>query len=164
ADDVRSVGRRAARLAEGQGTDNGGAGVAAGAILLASDLGPADVAELDEDVGGVALAAGGPTARAAIVARSLGLPVGVGGGGDRRALSPVLEVVTGRLATVRVLDFGADKTPPFLDGTAERGMALLLGHPGALAAQLRAILAAGRHAELRILLPLVEAVEQVQAV
>ena len=57
----------------------------------------------------------------------------------RRALAPVLAPLAGRVATVRVLDFGADKTPPFLAGIAARGLALLLEHPAALEAQLRAI-------------------------
>jgi phosphoenolpyruvate-protein kinase (PTS system EI component) len=269
ADDVRSVGRRAARLAEEPGESADAAAVSGEAILVARDLGPADVAELDEAIAGIALAAGGPTAHAAIVARSLGLPMVVGAGeellalergtelvldGDRgvvlvapdapraaqararmagraaarrraadaaelaavtrdgrtvrvlvnaagaaearaglaagaegigllrtelaflhapawpteaehrAALVPVLDAVAGRSATVRVVDFGADKTPPFLGATAERGIALLLRHPAALEAQLRAILTAGRETELRILLPLVESVEQVRAV
>ena len=50
----------------------------------------------------------------------------------------------GRIATVRVLDFGADKTPPFLAGTPQRGLGLLLAHPDALDAQLRAALDLGR--------------------
>ena len=57
---------------------------------------------------------------------------------------------------MRVLDFGADKTPPFLRGTRARGLALLLGHPGELEVQLRAIAAAGEATDLRVLLPLVE--------
>ena len=67
--------------------------------------------------------------------------------------------LAGRTATVRVLDFGADKTPPFLAGTRERGLELLLAHPDALAAQLRAIADAGRETELRILLPMVESAD-----
>ena len=74
----------------------------------------------------------------------------------RAALEPVLAPLAGRTATVRVLDFGADKTPPFLRGTPQRGLALLLGHAGELEAQLRAIAAAGAATELRVLLPLVE--------
>ena len=70
--------------------------------------------------------------------------------------SPCWPPLAGRTATVRVLDFGADKTPPFLRGTAARGLALLLGHAGELEAQLRAIAAAGAATELRVLLPLVE--------
>jgi phosphoenolpyruvate-protein kinase (PTS system EI component) len=57
---------------------------------------------------------------------------------------------------VRVLDFGADKTPPFLAGEPRRGIDLLLGAPEALGAQLRAILRARADADLRILLPIVE--------
>ncbi len=86
------------------------------------------------------------------------------GAAHRRALAPVLAPLAGRTATVRVLDFGADKTPPFLTGIALRGLALMLEHPDALAAQLEAIAAAGAATDLRVLLPLVEAPEQVEAV
>src|SRR6476619_7081677 len=78
-DDVRSLGRRAARLAGGGERNRGGG---ADAILVASDLGPADVAELGARVRAVALARGGTTAHAAIVARSLGVPMVVGVGDD----------------------------------------------------------------------------------
>jgi phosphoenolpyruvate-protein kinase (PTS system EI component) len=266
ADDVRSIGRRAAALAVGAGVATS---VPADAILVAADLGPADVAELDPNVAGIALAFGGATTHAAIVARSLGLPMVVGAGEDllsveagaclvvdgdagaaildpdaaatagararmdarraahrealaaadlptvtadghhvrvllnaaaaaeartgleagadgigllrtelrfldaeawpgedelRRALEPVLALVQGRVATVRVLDFGGDKTPPFLAGETARGIALLLAAPGALDAQLRAILAAAEGSHLRVLLPMVESPEQVKAV
>jgi phosphoenolpyruvate-protein kinase (PTS system EI component) len=270
AEDVRSLGRRAIRLAGEEGSDalrvvEGSADV----ILVADELGPADVAELGPEVVGIALVAGGPTAHAAVVARGLGLPLVVGlgaqllltpaserlvvDGGEgtvvlspaadraraaadaqearqaehaqaladralpavtldghavrvlvnaatraeldaglaagaegvgllrtvlafleeetwpteaqhRAAIAPVLQGLAGRTATVRVLDFGADKTPPFLAGTRERGLELLLAHPDALDAQLRAIVDAGRDTELRILLPMVEAAEQVHAV
>jgi phosphoenolpyruvate-protein kinase (PTS system EI component) len=259
ADDVRSVGRRAARLAvpTAAGDDEEERDV----VLVADDLGPADVAELGPRVRAIALARGGVSAHAAIVARSLGLPMVVGLGdaihaaagavvvdGDagtvvlepssarragaqataaarardhrrwsadralpartrdgyrvavlanvasaaevavatgygadgaglvrtelafldarawptedehRRALAPVLGALRGQVATVRVLDFGADKTPPFLTGrdAGERGLRLLLRSPEALAAQLRAVLDAGRDCRLRILLPMVE--------
>jgi phosphoenolpyruvate-protein kinase (PTS system EI component) len=264
ADDVRSVARRAARLAAGAHA----AAAPPGAILLAADLGPADVAELGDDVAGIALAGGGPTAHAAILARSLGIPMVVGAGpallglpdgvplaldgaagtvvaepgaarrrasrvamtrerslaarareardlpartrdglevrilvnagfaaevaaglragaegvgllrtelafldagdwpaedGHRRALAPVLRALRGRPATVRVLDFGADKSPPFLRGDSERGTALLLAHPAALDAQLRAILDAGRETALRVLFPMIVSVEELAA-
>jgi phosphoenolpyruvate-protein kinase (PTS system EI component) len=241
-------------------------------ILIARDLGPADVADLREAsaaVCGLALAEGAATSHAAIMARSLGLPMAVALGddvlgvaeggtivldGDRgrlyveppahveewgrstmawaadvrralaagralppvtrdgrtitllcnagseaevraglaagaegigllrtelafleapawpgedehyAALAPLLEPARGRLVTVRTLDFGADKTPPFLAGTRARGLALMLEHPDALAAQLGAILRAGAGAELRILLPLVETTRQLRAV
>jgi len=268
ADDVRSLARRAARLASGvpapaPGTTDG--------IVVAEDLGPADVADVQGWACAVALAGGGPTAHAAIVARSLGVPMVCGLGasvlelaqgealvvdGDagalvidpapvrlanagaagaardaarraavessalpavttdghrlavlanvasavevraaleagaegvgllrtelllldavgwpteaehRRALRPVLAPLAGRVATVRVLDYGADKLPPFLadqdDGS--RGIALLLRHPDALEDQLAAILSEGVECELRILLPMVDDVGELDAV
>ena len=44
-------------------------------ILVADDVGPADVAEHGDRLAGIALSAGGATAHAAIVARSLGIPM-----------------------------------------------------------------------------------------
>ncbi|MDA0173122.1 PEP-utilizing enzyme [Solirubrobacter taibaiensis] len=246
ADDVRSLGRRAAA---GRATPSGPGPF----ILVAQDLGPADVAELDERVAGIALAAGGASAHAAVIARGLGLPMVVGVGaplleladgtslavdGDRgdaivdprvapparrtratatgpavtrdgvrvrilvnaagaaevrvglaagaegvgllrtelafldaaawpdeaahrRMLEPVLALLGNRTATVRVLDFGGDKTPPFLRGISARGVALLLDQPDALAAQLRAI---GAAEGVRVLLPLVRDAADVEAV
>ncbi|MDQ6719925.1 MAG: PEP-utilizing enzyme [Candidatus Dormibacteraeota bacterium] len=262
ADDVRSLGRRAAAHAAGaRGTRTSG-------VLVADSLGPADVAEL-AGVEGVALAGGGVTAHAAIVARSLGLPMVVGLGPDifdvadgeevildgdggllvrfpasarlskardfvasrRRArehavehrsdpaitkdghkvrilanaasvaevhealaqgaegvgllrtellfldapawpseaqqirfLKPILTELAGLTATVRLLDFGGDKTPPFLRGAEGRGVELLLEAPKALRAQLSAILAAGSETRLRILVPMITTPEQVRAV
>jgi phosphoenolpyruvate-protein kinase (PTS system EI component) len=269
ATDVRELGRRAARRLSQNGAHASAGGPA---ILLADDIGPADVAELrdsEHSVVGIALAAGAATSHAAIMARSLGLPMVVGAGeqllaavpgtpvlvdgdagrafldpGPERlewgharmeqlarertrhareralppvtrdgrwvtllanaatavevraalemeadgvgllrtelaflearewpteedhvaALEPLLAQLPGLVATVRVLDFGSDKTPPFLAGIETRGIALLLEHPQALAAQLRAILRAAGNADLRILLPLVESAEQVRAV
>lgn len=263
ADDVRSLGRRAAARATGkkQRTVSG--------ILIAGTLGPADVAEIAANVNGVALAGGGVTAHAAIVARSLGVPmiVGIGAGvldvedgeevvldGDagmlvrqpepsrvaaaraeaerRRVarqnavssrlkpaqtkdghrlrvlanaasvaevgealeqgaegigllrtellfldshawptraqqasfLKLILTPLTGRVATVRLLDFGGDKTPPFLRGAAARGIELLLEAPDALKAQLAAIVDAGAEVKLRLLIPMVTSPQQVIAV
>jgi multiphosphoryl transfer protein len=83
----------------------------------------------------------------------------------RRALQPLLSQLAGRVATVRVLDFGGDKLPPFLadDDDGSRGIALLLRHPAALEDQLAAILAEGAGCRLRILLPMVEDVSQLLA-
>ena len=267
--DVRELGRRAARRVAGSPVRLGGGG--GPFVLVARDLGPADVAELrdaENGVVGLALVAGATTSHAAIMARSLGLPMAVALGegllravegeavvldGDhgvaylapdaeteawgrqemerlaraRRALAagrtlppvtrdghwvsllcnastaveiragldaeadgigllrtelvfleaeawpteaehlealePLLALLDGHVATVRVLDFGADKTPPFLAGTDRRGLALLLEHPDALAAQLRAILRAAGGARLRIMLPLVETAAQLRA-
>jgi phosphoenolpyruvate-protein phosphotransferase len=267
--DVRSLARRASRLASG---DAGGARrkTAGDAILVAPDLGPADVIELDSDVSGIALAVGGVTGHAAIVARGLGLPMVVGlgngvlsliegepcivdadrsavivspdsarvdavrraiaaareahgramaaralptvtrdgrfvrvlanaatpievraalaAGADgigllrtelafleakhwptvaehRRTLEPVLTPLRGRTATVRLLDFGGDKTPPFLKGVHGRGVELLLEDgEEALSAQLEAILETGDATELRVLIPMVTEAGQVRAV
>jgi phosphoenolpyruvate-protein kinase (PTS system EI component) len=81
----------------------------------------------------------------------------------RRALEPVLRGLAGRPATVRVLDYGGDKLPPFLVGHHERGIQLLLQAPDALAAQLCAILEAAAGAELRVLLPLVGSTAELDA-
>jgi phosphoenolpyruvate-protein phosphotransferase len=267
ADDVRSLGRRAATHvvpgandAHVEGRDE---------ILVAEDLGPADVAELSEGVRGLALAGGGATAHAAIVARGLGLPLVAGLGpealaleagellivdgttgtvvaapsqdradearaaveraertrararsqrdlpaetrdGHRltvlanvagvaelelaleagsegigllrtelgfldagawpseddhvRQLAPILDELGDRPATVRVLDFGGDKTPPFLKGDPRRGIELLLGEPDALLAQLRAIVRAGAGSKLRVLAPMVQTQAQLSAI
>jgi phosphoenolpyruvate-protein kinase (PTS system EI component) len=80
------------------------------------------------------------------------------------ALAPALARCTGFVATVRTLDFGADKTPPFLAGITDRGLTLMLLHPAELEKQLRAIVRAGEGTQLRLLLPLVESAEQVRAV
>jgi phosphoenolpyruvate-protein kinase (PTS system EI component) len=300
--DVRRLGRQAARLASGiqpgaarevDATREAGArpcaptvddpGGAHGlaptdiepVILVASDLGPADLAEVELSgliIGGIALAEGAVTSHAAIVARSLGVPlvVGLGEGvldaddgmtamldgmsgalvmsptdatlqaaraavarqeeqreqlarsradgaatadGHRvrllmnasterdmlaglqagaegigllrtelafldaldwptraqheAAVRPIFRQCQGRTVTVRTLDFGADKTPPFLRGRSERGIALQLAAPDALVVQLRALLhawaEAGTEAGLRIMLPLAESPEQIAA-
>lgn len=263
ADDVRSVGRRAAARAAGF-TERGGDG-----ILVAATLGPADVAELAVHARGIALAGGGVTSHAAIVARSLGLPMIIGLGdlllevrdgeevvvdADRglllrnpdpiRAASahehaaharaarevaiarrtepaetrdgrrirvlanastvaeleeatrqgaegvglmrtellfleasgwpsrqqqvnvmrPVLARLGGQTATVRLFDFGADKTPPFLRGITTRGIEVLLDAPDMLRTHLAAIIEAGEGTRLRILVPMVTSAEQLVAV
>jgi phosphoenolpyruvate-protein kinase (PTS system EI component) len=80
-----------------------------------------------------------------------------------RALAPVLTGLRGHVATVRVLDFGGDKTPPFLRGVSERGLALLLAAEDAFMAQLRGIARAADGVELRILLPMVNSVAELRA-
>jgi phosphoenolpyruvate-protein kinase (PTS system EI component) len=269
ASDVRELGRRAARIADGTAAQPL---TESDSILVARDLGPAEIAELELGEGhivGVALIEGSATAHAAIVARSLGLPLAVALGADldaiadgtvlvldgeegvlsvdpvreeleeaqealrqssrrrralaglrglpvetldgrrivllcnaaspaevdaglaagaagvgllrtelafleasawpteqqhRQALEPMLARLRSRVATVRTLDFGGDKTPPFLGRTEARGLALTLEQPDALAAQLCAIVHSGAETRLRILLPLVESAQQVRAV
>ncbi|HLJ02788.1 MAG TPA: aldolase/citrate lyase family protein [Solirubrobacteraceae bacterium] len=264
ADDVRSLGRRAAALASGDGQPRR---PAADCVVIAAELGPADVAELAPAPAGFALAGGGPTAHAAIVARSLGIPMVTGLGEavhsvlagtsvildgaagtltvepdrklaesatlsmrarvqaarrarelretpavtvDERRVGVLANVATpqelwlaleagaegigllrtelafldarawpseqeharlvervlsglgARPAVVRVLDFGADKSPPFLNGTPLRGLELLLSHPDAFADQLRALVACAEHHDVRILLPMVDRADQVE--
>ena len=263
ADDVRSLGRRAAGRAAGLAQHPHES------VLMATTLGPADVAEFAALVRGIALAGGGITSHAAIVARSLGLPMVVGLGDDvlavgdgedvvvdgdqgivfvdpgpdrvssaladalrrgaarqdaiaRRAepaqttdghrvrvlanaatvaeleealkqgaegvglmrtellfleatgwptrekqvslLRPVLARLAGEIATVRLFDFGGDKTPPFLRGIKVRGIDVLLGAPEQLRRHLAAIIEAGRSTRLRILVPMVTTAEQMRAV
>jgi phosphoenolpyruvate-protein kinase (PTS system EI component) len=78
-------------------------------------------------------------------------------------LAPILGLLAGRLATVRLLDFSGDKIPPFLPPGAS-GLAELLERPAALADQLHAVLDTGRNTELAILVPMVSALAEVAAV
>ncbi len=80
------------------------------------------------------------------------------------ALAPVIGAAPSGVVTIRTLDFGEDKTPPFLVGRPERGLELMLASPGALEAQLRAILRVDAGVPLRILLPLVVDAAQVRRV
>jgi phosphoenolpyruvate-protein kinase (PTS system EI component) len=79
-------------------------------------------------------------------------------------LKPILEPLINQIATVRLLDFGGDKTPPFLKGMEGRGIELLLKSPEALRTQLGAIVTAGARTRLRILIPMVTSPDQVRAV
>lgn len=263
ADDVRSVGRRASARAAGSTKSEGGG------ILVARTLGPADVAELAGHAKGIALAGGGVTSHAAIVARSLGVPmvIGLGDGlldvedgdelvidGDRgfvvlrpdaerardardhtakaraaravaiarraepaitrdgrrvhvlanasttaeleeamrqgaegigllrtellfleasawptvqqqvSVLRPVLGRLAGQTATVRLFDFGGDKTPPFLRGIKSRGIEVLLDAPDMLRLHLAAVIEAGAETALRVLVPMVTTPDQVRVV
>jgi phosphoenolpyruvate-protein kinase (PTS system EI component) len=65
---------------------------------------------------------------------------------------------------VRLLDFGGDKTPPFLEGTPLRGVQLLLDAPAALRDQLAAILEVASGIDLRILVPMITEPAQLTAV
>jgi phosphoenolpyruvate-protein kinase (PTS system EI component) len=263
ADDVRSIGRRAALHAAGAEMRM------RRGIVVATTLGPADVAELTVYATGIALAGGGVTSHAAIVARSLGVPmvIGVGEGildiedgeelvidadsavvvreatterrnavreiADARhaareiaiarreepavtrdgrlvrvlanastvaeldeafrqgadgvgllrsellfleasrwptfdqqvaAMRPVLARLQGLTATVRLFDFGGDKTPPFLAGVLERGIEILLLHEEELRTHLRAVVEAGSGSHLRLLVPMVGCAEQMRVV
>jgi phosphoenolpyruvate-protein kinase (PTS system EI component) len=77
------------------------------------------------------------------------------------ALAPVLRLLRGRRAVVRLLDFAGDKVPPF-PGAA--GLPAFLRAPGALSAQLAAILQAGAGTELAVMIPMVRALDEVELV
>ena len=86
ADDLRDVRNRVlSALLEGD-ADAAGGSVAAfpdGTVVVAERLTPSDTAELDPDaVAGIVTAAGGRTAHAAIIARSLSIPAVVGVGDE----------------------------------------------------------------------------------
>ena len=90
---------------------------------------------------------------------------------QRSQLIPILSLLAGRTATVRLLDFSGDKIPPFLRGGppggpsgGAAGLAALLSHPNALADQLRAVLEAGRGSELAVLIPMVSSLSEVSRV
>jgi phosphoenolpyruvate-protein kinase (PTS system EI component) len=78
-------------------------------------------------------------------------------------LTPVLSLLSGQPAVVRLLDFSGDKIPPFLSSRVP-GLAALLGEPGALRDQLRAILLAGRDTQLAVLVPMVRSLHEVRHV
>jgi phosphoenolpyruvate-protein kinase (PTS system EI component) len=81
----------------------------------------------------------------------------------RAALDPVLGLLTGRPAVVRLLDFSGDKVPPFLAG-GQAGLAALLSHPRALGDQLRAVLRSGRETRLSVMVPMVSTLEEMAQV
>ena len=87
----------------------------------------------------------------------------------RRVLEPILTLLGGKAAVVRVLDFGGDKVPPFLarelpagSGPHIRGLPVLLAAKDALAAQLRAAVDLGRWSRLGILVPMVTSLREVR--
>ncbi len=91
----------------------------------------------------------------------------------RVQLEPILSLLTGRPATVRLLDFSGDKIPPFLRGEVASapgepgeaaGLAALLAHGTALADQLRAVLETGCDTNLAILVPMVSSLGEVSRV
>jgi phosphotransferase system enzyme I (PtsI) len=86
-------------------------------------------------------------------------------------LQATLAPVQDRPVTVRLLDVGGDKKPVFLNLPAEpnpflgrRGVRLLMDCPDLLTTQLRALLRLSRDIELRITIPMVTLIEEVQYV
>ncbi|MBI3710740.1 MAG: phosphoenolpyruvate--protein phosphotransferase, partial [Proteobacteria bacterium] len=88
-------------------------------------------------------------------------------------LVDIVKAMNGRPVTVRTLDIGSDKLPQALRGEIQAGanpalglraIRLSLKEPRLLEAQLGAILRAGAHGKVRILLPLIATAAEVQAV
>lgn len=91
--------------------------------------------------------------------------------GQCRAYRQVLRRLGRRPVTIRTLDVGGDKFASYL-GTSRtdnpflglRGIRFLLLHQDILRTQLRAILRAAGHGEVRILFPMISSVEEVREV
>ena len=79
------------------------------------------------------------------------------------ALDPVLGLLSGRTAVVRLLDFSGDKVPSFLAG-GQAGLAALLAHPRALDDQLAAVLRSGRDTRLGVMVPMVASPDELAEV
>jgi len=78
-------------------------------------------------------------------------------------LAPVMSLLIGRPAVVRLLDFSGDKTPAFLGGR-DAGLSALIRHPLALRDQLRAILRTGRETRLGVMVPMVSTLDELALV
>ncbi len=87
------------------------------------------------------------------------------------ALRDLIEGLNGAPMTVRTLDVGGEKTAPAIVGEHNesassalglRGIRLSLARPDLLEAQFRAILRAGVHGPIRILLPMVTSLSEVR--
>jgi len=76
-------------------------------------------------------------------------------------LRPILGLLGGKRAVVRLLDFSGDKIPPF---PGAEGLHALLAAPDALRDQLAAILQAGASADLAVMIPMVRSLAEVDQV
>jgi phosphocarrier protein FPr len=99
--DVEDVGARVLRHLTGE---TAAGGISEAGVLVARDLTPGDTAALDRDlVQGLAIARGGATSHAAILARALGIPAVVGlGEGVLDVPEGTTVVVDGEAGTVHV--------------------------------------------------------------
>jgi phosphoenolpyruvate-protein phosphotransferase/dihydroxyacetone kinase phosphotransfer subunit len=99
--DVEDVGGRVLRHLAGE---SAAAGIAEAGVLVARDLTPGDTAGLDRElVKGLAIARGGATSHAAILARALGIPAVVGlGEGVLSVPEGTMLVVDGEAGTLEV--------------------------------------------------------------
>jgi phosphotransferase system enzyme I (PtsP) len=81
----------------------------------------------------------------------------------------MLEAVDGRTVTIRTLDIGADKYPPYMRVPREdnpflgwRSIRISLELPGIFKVQLRAILRAAARHKVRLLFPMISSLEELQ--
>ncbi|MEO0635610.1 MAG: phosphoenolpyruvate--protein phosphotransferase [Pseudomonadota bacterium] len=93
------------------------------------------------------------------------------GDAQQRLYREVVEAAGDKPVTFRTLDIGGDKVLPYLKQTAEenpalgmRAMRIALDRPGLLKAQLRSLLKAAAGRELRVMLPMVTLLSEVDAV
>ncbi len=86
-------------------------------------------------------------------------------------LSAIVKAMNGQTVTIRSLDIGADKESDAVTGEMDdsvttalglRGIRLSLAYPDLLETQFRAILRAGCHGDVRVLLPMVTTVSEVR--
>lgn len=82
-----------------------------------------------------------------------------------------LQLLDGKTLTIRTLDIGADKEIPCLTLPAEdnpalgiRGTRYFLEHPQLLKIQLRAVLRAANHGKIRLMFPMINQVEELDAI
>jgi phosphotransferase system enzyme I (PtsI) len=85
------------------------------------------------------------------------------------AYRKVIEAAPNHAVTIRTLDLGGDKQVPYLGSQREanpfmgwRSIRLSVAHPEFFQTQLRAILRAGCHGQVKLLFPMVSTLEEVQ--
>jgi multiphosphoryl transfer protein len=128
--DIRQVGRRAAAILAGSPAPPGH-GVEGPLVLIAEELGPADVLGLlDGAYAAAAATRGGPSSHAAIVARTLRLPLVLGLPPEVLSIGPNTEVVVDGDAGTLVVDPQDQE----LD-EARTAMATIAGRRSALAGE-----------------------------
>ena len=116
AEDVRAVGAQVLTALTGAGS----ATMAAPGVLVAQELTPAQVAELDrETVKGIVLAYGSPTSHAAILARSRGIPALVAAGAGVLSLVEGTTVIVDGTAGELIVDPPASTLTLFRSRAAE---------------------------------------------
>ncbi|BAJ01908.1 phosphoenolpyruvate--protein phosphotransferase [Shewanella violacea] len=88
-----------------------------------------------------------------------------------RLYCDALQLLDGKIFTIRTLDIGADKELPCLSLPAEdnpalglRGARYSLAHPELLKTQLRSVLRAANHGQIRLMFPMINQVEELDTI